>query len=226
MFSSENSPHSVRHFECVAHCAILSQCNIIRLYLIRSHFSPSIRCLFISINWNVNEERAKKKRGDASFYNSFNGVYIAKEFCHLEVTFFFSDDFFFLFYQFSFHFFVVLSIRILRCRLIEFYCMRLVTLSFKAIHFSNVVEFVRLSRFSLLVSASFLYFSIWCRNWFPIYPEVFSVVFTKLDSGENNCRRQSNILTSYNTLTNIKKKNVKRNGKGSRNNVDFSICHG
>lgn len=187
-----------------------------------------------------------------AFITLSSGLY-RKRIFHLEVTIFLCD-FFFRVSPFSALFFAVafsLSIsfhfifpccfqfEFLRCRLIEFYCMRLVTLSFEGYSFSMSFD-SRVPLFSMRyfrLCAADVFFRC-CHNWFPIYPRrFFRHLFRngKLDGDENNCKRQSNILTSWwITPKGQKKSEMGEKGEEAResrerkkgNIVDFIICHG
>lgn len=136
-------------------------------------------------NWNGNEKangKAENKNGksekisqkNTSFYNSFIGFISQKEFSILKLHFFYMIFLihslihsFILFLYFShsisFHFIchAALNLIFLRCRLIGFYCMRLVTLSSLRGYsnwFSKLIQ-------KLFIGISFFPTKIeWCRK--------------------------------------------------------------
>lgn len=244
------------------HCAsplYFPECNIIRLYLIRSHFSPfTTSCsLFLSIKSNGDErerDRVKKEHEKMPAFITLSSGLYRKRIFHLEVTIFLCD-FFFRVSPFSALFFAVafsLSIsfhfifpccfqfEFLRCRLIEFYCMRLVTLSFEGYSFSMSFD----SRVPLF---SMRYFRrMCCRCFFPLLPQLIPNLSSAFLSASFSQRKigwwwkqlQKTVKYFDKLVDHTERTKNKRNGRNGRgsaresrerkkgNIVDFIICHG
>lgn len=169
-----------------------------------------------TVKWNEQE----RKKTHASFYNSFNGFILQKNFPFSSNIFLYDFRFALIFstlIRSVFHFFryfsLLLSIRVLRCRLIGFYCMRLVTLSRRLLIFVAV-------QFHLLAFSLYYYAAIDSQ-----FIEKFSVSFQQNWMAAKTIAKDSQIFWQDDESEG-KKCAYTCIWKGRGNYVNFVICHG
>lgn len=214
--------YSIRRFECVAIVLSLSLSLFLYVYWMQYHptlfdslsfFAFTFLYLFISIkpNGDASERRTRKKLADntPAFITLSSGFYIAKEFSIWKLQFFYMIFFRvspFL-YQFSFYFSMLLSIWVftLSAHWILLHAIGNAILYRRLLIF-DVVQFAFASRFPFFASCTRVLLSDVASIDFQFISKFFGHLFwcRKMDSDENKCKRQSNILICQSEKTDVK----------------------